>query len=354
MGIVGLSATGGWAGRSHVPAIRAVEGFELRALSASSVESAARAGEVHGVSRTFGSARELAECDQVDLVVIAVKVPHHLELVTAALDAGKAVYCEWPLGNGLAEAQRLDELATARGVPAVVGLQARFSPEVRYLRDLVADGYVGEVLSTTVTGRGMSWGSEIANDAQRYLLDAANGATMLTIPVGHALDAVFHVLGKPVEETIVSTLATRRGEVLVVETGDTARMTAVDQVAFSGELISGAVISCHYRGGGGRGEVVHWEINGTDGDLLLTLPAGQLQMSPSTLRGARGQDRELRPLTVPDGYHLVPALRGEAEGPAYNVAQGYQLWLDGWGHMPDFAHAVRHHRTLGVISPGPA
>ena len=52
----------------------------------------------------------------VDVVAVTVKVPDHLELATAALDAGKAVCCEWPLGNGLAEAQILAALARKKGV----------------------------------------------------------------------------------------------------------------------------------------------------------------------------------------------------------------------------------------------
>jgi len=67
---------------AHLPALRDVPGFEVTALSTSSPESAARAGEVHGVARTFGNATDLAACDEVDLVVVSVKVPKHRELVT--------------------------------------------------------------------------------------------------------------------------------------------------------------------------------------------------------------------------------------------------------------------------------
>ena len=60
---------------------------------------------------TFGTAEELARRDEVDLVVVTVKVPHHREVVTTALQAGKMVLCEWPLGNGLAEAEEPAALA---------------------------------------------------------------------------------------------------------------------------------------------------------------------------------------------------------------------------------------------------
>ena len=106
----------------------------------------------------FDNHKDLVNRVDVDVVAITVKVPYHLELATAALDAGKAVYCEWPLGNGLKEAEILAALAKKKGVLAVAGLQARSAPSVVYVRDLIKQGYVGEVLSTSLIGSGMSWG----------------------------------------------------------------------------------------------------------------------------------------------------------------------------------------------------
>jgi hypothetical protein len=59
VGIVGLSAASGWAATAHVPALAALDRYELRALSASSAESARAAGEKHGVPLAFASAEEL-------------------------------------------------------------------------------------------------------------------------------------------------------------------------------------------------------------------------------------------------------------------------------------------------------
>jgi hypothetical protein len=110
VGIVGLSARRGWASQAHLPALQQLDGFELRALSASSAESARQASEKYGVAQFFGTAGELAAADGVDLVVVTVKVPDHREIIQSALAARKMVLSEWPLGNGTAEAE---ELATA-------------------------------------------------------------------------------------------------------------------------------------------------------------------------------------------------------------------------------------------------
>ncbi|MFD8218399.1 Gfo/Idh/MocA family oxidoreductase [Streptomyces sp. NPDC059697] len=85
VGVVGLSASGGWAAAAHVPALAGLDGYELRALSASTAESARAAGEKYAVPLAFGSAEELARSEEVDLVVVTVKVPHHLELIRPAL-----------------------------------------------------------------------------------------------------------------------------------------------------------------------------------------------------------------------------------------------------------------------------
>src|SRR5439155_1286642 len=74
-------------------------------------ESADAAGKLFGVAAVYDNHQELVNSPTVDVVAVTVKVPHHLELVTAALEAGKAVYCEWPLGNGLKEAETLAALA---------------------------------------------------------------------------------------------------------------------------------------------------------------------------------------------------------------------------------------------------
>ncbi|CAM5704493.1 hypothetical protein MAUB1S_03679 [Mycolicibacterium aubagnense] len=68
-------------------------------------------------------------------------------------------------------------------------------------------------------------------------------------------------------------------------------MTAEDQIAVTGRLESGAVASLHYRGGSSRGTNLLWEINGTEGDLVLTGDSGHLQFGQAELRGARGDRR---------------------------------------------------------------
>src|SRR5207249_3669570 len=218
IGIIGANPDRGWAAQAHIPALKSLpDDFEITALSTSRRESADAARERFGVPLAFDNHKDLVNSADVDVVAITVKVPHHLELATAALDAGKAVYCEWPLGNGLQEAVSLAALAKKKGVLAVAGLQARSAPAVSYVRDLIRNGYVGEVLSTTLIASGMGWGPTV-NLYNAYLNDKKNGATMLSIALGHAADALCYCLGEVRE--LSATMALRRKSFTIVETGE--------------------------------------------------------------------------------------------------------------------------------------
>src|SRR5260370_38651341 len=110
VGIIGVSPARGWAAAAHIPALRALPNYEIRALSAHSAESARAAGEAFGVSAVFSGHEQLVTRPDIDVVAVTVKVPRHRQLVCAAL-AGKAVYCEWPLGGDLDDARAMAALA---------------------------------------------------------------------------------------------------------------------------------------------------------------------------------------------------------------------------------------------------
>jgi predicted dehydrogenase len=351
VGIIGANPDRGWAAQAHIPALRSLaDDFEITALSTSRRESADAAGKRFGVSLAFDNHHDLVSSDDVDVVAVTVKVPYHLELATAALDAGKAVYCEWPLGNGLEEAEELAALAKKKGVLAVAGLQARAAPAVGYVRDLIQQGYVGEVLSTTLVGSGMGWGPTV-EPYNVYLNDKSNGAAMLPIAIGHAADALCYCLGEVRE--LSSTMTIRRKSFVIPKTGETKPMTAEDQVAVTGLLEGGAAFSIHYRGGYSRGTNFLWEINGTDGDLQITSDGGQPQIFDLTVRGGNGGQTSLEILPVPQQYRLSPL-----QGPALNVAQAYahfaRDYREGTHLSPTFDDAVTRHRMLDAIETAAA
>src|SRR5437899_6064215 len=351
VGIIGANPDRGWAAQAHIPALKSLsDDFEITALSTSRRESADAASKLSGVPVAFDNHQDLVNSHIVDVVAITVKVPYHLELATAALDAGKAVYCEWPLGNGLKEAETLAALAKEKGILAVAGLQARSAPSVAYVRDLIEQGYVGEVLSTTLIGSGMGWGPTV-EPYNAYLNDKKNGATMLSIALGHAADALCHCLGEVRE--LSATMTVRRKSFTIAGTGERRPMATEDQVGVNGLLEGGAVFSMHYRGSVSRGTNLLWEINGTEGDLQLTAAGGQAQIFEMTVHGAKGAQSSLEVLPVPEQYRFSPL-----HGPATNVAQAYARFArdyrEGTHLCPTFDDAVTRHRMLDAIEKAAA
>src|SRR5216683_608455 len=317
VGIVGVSPVRGWAAAAHIPALRALPGYEIRALSARSAESARAAGEVFGVGAVFSDHEELVTQPGIDVVAVTVKVPRHRELVTAALAAGKAVYCEWPLGRDLDDARAMAALAAEQGVRTAVGLQARQAPAVEFVRALLSDGYVGEVLSTTMVGLSVPGG--VVGQPNAYMLDKANGASVLTIAVGHSLDTLSYVLGEFADLSAVSDL--RRPLITIEETGEQVVKTAADQIAVIGTLTSGATASVHVREAVAGGIGFLWEINGTDGTLRIGADAAYPEIFPLTVTGAHGRSEPVElalPTRLTQKWPTLTSLEG---APAYNVGR---------------------------------
>jgi predicted dehydrogenase len=349
VGIVGVSPTRGWAATAHIPALRALPNYEIRALSAHSAESARAAGEVFGVSAVFSDHEELVTQPDIDVVAVTVKAPHHRELVAAALTAGKAVYCEWPLGRDLGDAQAMTALAAEKGARTVVGLQGRQAPAIQFVQKLLHDGYVGKVLSTTMVG--LSVPGDVVVKANAYMLDKTNGANLLTIAVGHSLDTLNFLLGEFAELSAVSNLL--RPLISIEETGEQIVKTAPDQIAVIGTLTSGATASLHVREAVAGGTGFLWEINGTEGTLRITADAPFPGIFPVTVAGAHGRN-EPAELAVPAALtQKWPALTSLEGAPAFNVGRTYAAFAadrdDGTHTVSDFADAVRRHEVITAI-----
>jgi predicted dehydrogenase len=228
----------------------------------------------------------------------------------------------------------------------VIGLQARLSPTICYVRDLVAQGYVGNTLSSSLIGAGGAWGG-MTDVPNAYVADRRNGATMLSIPFGHTMDAVCSVLGEMVQVSAV--LANGRKETTIIETGETIPMTSHDQLGFVGRTAGGAVVTASYRGGADAGTGLSWEIYGTKGVLRVTGPSGHGQLTDLYLQGSDSAGRPLQPLAVPEHYFHTE-LR---QGPALNVAEMYyglaRDLREGTRSYPDFDDAVVRHAMLATI-----
>jgi predicted dehydrogenase len=354
VGIIGVSPVRGWAATAHIPALRALPNYEICALSAHSAASARAAGDAFGISAVFSDHEKLVTQPDIDLVVVTVKVPHHRKLVDAALAAGKAVYCEWPLGRDLDDARAMAALAAKHGVRTVVGLQARQAPAIEFVQQLLRDGYVGEVLSTTIVG--LSIPGDVVGQPNAYMLDKTNGANLLTIPLGHSLDILNYVLGEFADLSAISDV--RRQLITIEETAEQIVKTAPDQIAVIGTLTSGTTASVHIREFVAGGTGFLWEINGTDGTLRITADFALPEIFPLTVAGAQGRNEPAEvavPAALTQKWPTLTSLEGT---PAFNVARAYAAFaadIDNGTHtVPDFADAVRRHEVIAAVEESAA
>jgi predicted dehydrogenase len=379
VGLVGANPERGWAARSHLPALAGHADVELVAVATTRRDSADEAARRWGARHAFADAYQLIGHPDVDLVTVAVRVPYHEELVTAAIKAGKHVYCEWPLVVTAAQARELRDLAETRGVRTAVGLQARHNPRVRALRRLVADGQVGEVLSATLTYAAPSPFRTAIPPGMEWMADVGQGANVLTISGGHALDMLRYVLGTVTQ--VSGILATRT---------HVSGVTSPDQVLVQAVLDGGAVASAHVQWGGPESTGLRLEIHGTAGRLVLSADQS-LAASPLRITDGAGEPVDLdRPGgdtgtdgDAQDGDHgprpgggALPgggeggsgALPGGGEGgsgalpgggngpaelPAANVARLYAAFAGsirtGAPFAPDFSTALSLHELLDAI-----
>ena len=344
VGIVGASADRGWGGIAHVPALQALDAFQIRAVSTTRMESAKATASRLRADLAFDTHQALVLRPEVDLVVVAVKVPDHKQIVTDALAAGKMVYCEWPLARNLSEAEALEGLARERQVRTV-------PPPIRYLHDLIQQGVIGTPLSTSIRAHlnDDMWVGRY-DPPFEYMARADNGATLQSIILGHALHPLAHVLGT--FESLSAIVANQRGDGVRLSDGTTVAKDAPDEIVVAGILEGGIVTSLHYSAGQSAGAV--WEIQGTEGSLRVETAAGHIHFGDMTITLLRGSE-PAQQLQVPTAY-AAPDLQLQA--PAAGVARVYaQLAADlrdGTADAPDFAVALDRHRVLEAITQAAA
>jgi hypothetical protein len=147
-----------WAKDSHIPALRSFENVKLAAVVTTSRASADAAAVAFGVGAAYDDPLALITASDIDIVSVCVRVPHHRDLVLAALAAEKHVYCEWPLGRDRAEAAEMAAAARARAVHVAIGLLAHMNPvePTGGTGDLGAVDTVGPLADAPLTARNSS------------------------------------------------------------------------------------------------------------------------------------------------------------------------------------------------------
>ncbi|KAL0255001.1 transcription regulator gal80 [Diplodia seriata] len=368
---IGLSATGSWASSAHLPYLKSTDKYQITALLNSSVASAEAAIAAHGLdpsaTKAYGTPADLAAVDDIDLVVCSVRVDKHFALLRPILQESKsikAVYCEWPLGANLAEAEELAALARARGVRTLIGLQGRRAPIALKVKELLDAGRVGEVLSVDVTGAAYNFGAEDW-EGVKYLNDSKTGGNMVTIHFSHYFDTVTQAVGQL--SSFSSILATKRPTVNLrdkplsykpgpsdppAKVTETITRDTADQVLIQGRLASGALISYHLRGGqevpGSPASV--WTIYGSTGEIRVTTGSGSIHI------GEPGQKLQVHNQKTGEVETISFAAEDEWDQkeypwPSRNIARLYEAFAEeGREHeYADWDEAIVRHRLIDEL-----
>jgi predicted dehydrogenase len=345
LGLIGASVRGTWSARSHLPALQASSDVELTAVCTTRADSAEAARQAWGARLAFDDYRKMIASPEIDAVAVVVRVPSHYAPTKAALEAGKHVYCEWPLGRTTVEAVELAALAKAKGLVTAVGLQARVNPTLMYMKEQVEAGFVGEIMAVHVSL--MREGVLTRPSHRTWQRDAELGANTLTIANGHTVDAMRFVTGD--FGRLSAVVATQVKQWLDTGTNTLLDVTSPDNVLLSGRLANGAVVSVHIGAVPFAGSGYRMEIYGRDGTLVAT-GEDSPQLSEVSLHGAKGGNT-LATMPVPERLTLVAP--GTPPGETINVGQMYTLFArairDGESRHPIFATAVELHRLVDAI-----
>lgn len=314
LAIIGLSSSAvtSWASSAHLPYLLSARGrakYSIVALCNSNVESAKKAISTYGLdvekTRAYGNPAELAADPDVDLVLCCTRVDTHYDLIKPSVEAGKAVFVEWPLTHNVEISEHLADLASKKGIHTMVGLQGRLAPVVLKLKKLLQDGNLGKVLSSEVRAHGGTNDRETIAEGLGYFAEKKIGGNIFMIGFAHSESSSFHssftrcrmahnvavfdyvqsVIGEAVDAR--SHLQLQRPQMRLRDPSKdtivkTVRSDVPDLITITASLgglriaQEGASLLVRFRRGQQfKGEpALTWHINCEKGEIRLTAPSG--------------------------------------------------------------------------------
>lgn len=344
VGVVGANLDS-WAAKSHLPAIQASPEIDLAAVCTTRMESAMEAAEKFGASIAFENHQDMLAQDTVDAVAVSIRAPKHYDVTMDALHAGKHVYTEWPLGTNLQEAEEMANLARKQGVKTMVGLQERRAPIYMKLKEMIDNGYFGDLLSCSVFWSGS--GILERTSEQRWRAETLSGTNALTVGLGHVIDPVCLCVGEFTEVSAVS-----RAQIpqwIESDTGKVIDVTAPDTVMICGKTAAGAVVSAVSSTVPWHGSGFRMELYGKNATAIIFGSEHSVLSEMSLMVGKVGANRmDKIPITGQQSQTLASR--------SSNIYFIYEMWAHfvesirtGERPEPDFDHAVDRHRFLDAI-----
>jgi predicted dehydrogenase len=283
IGVIGM----GWMGRVHSASYRRVLehfpdlGVRPRLLMAADVSEDRRLhAERIGFETTTGDWRAVVEDPRVEVVNVTLPNAMHREVALAALEAGKHVWVEKPVGRGVEDTAAVAEAARRAGVVTGVGFCYRFAPAVQHARALIAAGEIGDV--NHYRGVFLADYANRADAAASWRFSRAEaGSGALGDLMAHVVDMTHYLVG-PIDRLSgrTATMFPRRPRLPVGEGTHFSRVATDDLVDVDNEDWAGALFEF---GGGTVGSLeasrvivgprvqMRFEVHGTKGALSWEL-----------------------------------------------------------------------------------
>ena len=264
VGIIGAS----FARAAYLPALKHVDGAEVVAVASARLESAKGAADAFGVPHAYDDWKKMLSEHDLDLVCIATPTLTHAPMTLAALDAGAHVLCEKPTAMDAAEAKAMLDKAEALGRVHMIDHELRFNPNRQRIKELLDEGFVGEVRHVNISNISLGWGDPASRPKDDWWSLASQGGGRLGANGSHRVDLLRWWLGDvgAVSGQALTLVPERQDE----RTGEGWMATADDTTHFTLEMTSGALANAFLSGVARHNLGNYTQIFGSEGTILLS------------------------------------------------------------------------------------
>ncbi len=242
---VGVVGAGRWAGLAHLPGWARDERCRIVGVCDLEPGRASAAAERYGAEIATQDYRVLLDRDDIDVIDVVTRDGEHFGINRAAIEAGKHVLSEKPVAHDHHDVRQVAELARSKGLKTKVGFTFRYSPAVRYLKDLIAQGDLGTPFIYNAYEQNSQWLSPLSplrGSVPRSQERATDGPIKVASLEGYGAPVIDigHWLMESDLTSVVGVLRNFVPERMIAATGQMARTNIDDGDIFIGEFASGA------------------------------------------------------------------------------------------------------------------